>query len=83
MGSKRENCGRWRKGKSVSNISVDLAWSRLCGIADPRTVLRGLALLDELRIVISESAPEACCQRQPGLRAIDGRLRCTECGRPQ
>jgi hypothetical protein len=57
-------------------------FDRLCEVKDKRTVLRGLALLDELRLLLAENAPRGCCAGARD-RAIDGRIRCTACGRAQ
>jgi hypothetical protein len=57
-------------------------WAGLLRIEDKRRVLRGLALLDEIRLVLAETAPSNCCEWGQRERAIDGRMRCRICGRP-
>jgi hypothetical protein len=58
-------------------------WDALLHVSDKRRALRGLALLDELRIVLAQSAPEECCVACMAARAVDGRVRCKVCGREQ
>ncbi len=62
--------------------TAGLVWDRLVDLKDKRMVLRGLSLLDELRMLLAETAPRGCCEGARD-RAIDGRIRCTACGRPQ
>lgn len=65
------------------NDSLLMGWAALVGLKDKRRVLRGLVLLDELRVVLGETAPRVCCGAASSDLAIDGQVRCMVCGRPR
>lgn len=66
----------------MSDDSGLFVWAALLEVRDKRRALRGLALLDEIRVVLAQTAPSNCCEWNQKDCALDGRVRCRICGRP-
>lgn len=68
-------------GSDMMDDSGLFVWASLLGLQDKRRVLRGLELLDEIRIVLGQTAPSNCCDWRYAQEALDGHTRCLVCGR--